>query len=660
MCIRDSTNTNSSNPQDAFIASIDSAGSFAAKRKLASASGSEKITDLIVLSDAVYFIMEVSATDGAADSKLAFGKALVGTSEITIEWIKEIDNAAYSFRDTSLVVDEFDEFYITSTLALKTDNNIKDGFWVGKIDTSGDLIWNYRYSVASGNSIELASRSTIDIFGDLNIAFTKTNTTTNLKTVDTVKISYDGKLKKHTNTAFDQKNIEGITAHAITVDNSGDPYIFGQTQWNRNEFLFDFTTGGNQTTDITGHYTPTILQAGDSVRFLADYAFIQGYQTASPSTWENAAIKIPAATLGTILNDSWTLEFMLYKNGSEYQSHSQTQYTLLNIGDATDATGGLWLYYDDSSGRLELVVTNSATAINSAGGALQSTLTTMYADNSWQFIAVKKDANVFTVYVNGISVLTGSIANTSLGGKDIHIGNIPGKGGTGAQFRKNEQFQGYIDNLRLKNRAVTPTVPSEVTTLPPIASYALAYNWTDDAWFTNYLERYDNIDYVGFGLKSDKDSDSDRLGDKGLQTNTQIGFVRTAITPVTGAALTVTNTTFALGPNGLQGLDFEDATINMVENTESLAYTNDEWSSRTATVPSPGSKKLKISAEINNRYYMKTTNTLKIDNIQELTLNQDFNITIGSKLVLNNTSGCLLYTSPSPRDRTRSRMPSSA
>ena len=31
-----------------------------------------------------------------------------------------------------------------------------------------------------------------------------------------------------------------------------------------------------------------------------------------------------------------------------------------------------------------------------------------------------------------------------------------------------------------------------------------------------------------------------------------------------------------------------------------------------------------------------------------------------AKLILNPTSGCLLYTSPSPRDRTRSRMPSSA
>jgi len=30
------------------------------------------------------------------------------------------------------------------------------------------------------------------------------------------------------------------------------------------------------------------------------------------------------------------------------------------------------------------------------------------------------------------------------------------------------------------------------------------------------------------------------------------------------------------------------------------------------------------------------------------------------KIISPNESGCLLYTSPSPRDRTRSRMPSSA
>ena len=83
------------------------------------------------------------------------------------------------------------------------------------------------------------------------------------------------------------------------------------------------------------------------------------YQTASPSVWENANIKITAAQLGTKLNDDWTCEFMVYKNGSEYNTHSQTQVTLMAIGDATVSTGGLWLYYDLSSGKLELVVTNN-------------------------------------------------------------------------------------------------------------------------------------------------------------------------------------------------------------------------------------------------------------------------------------------------------------
>ena len=631
------TNTNSSNPQDAFIASIDAAGSFAAKRKLASASGSEKITDLIVLDDAVYFLMETSTTDGSADSKFAFGKVLIGTSQITVEWIKEINNTAYSFRDTSLAVDEFNEFYVTATLALKTDNTTKDSFWVGKLDITGDLLWNYRYVAPSGHSIELGSRSTIDIFGDLNLAYTRTNSTNGYKTIDTAKIGYDGKLKSHTNTEFNKNNIEGITVNAITVDNSGDVYAFGQTSWNRNEVVCEFATDA---TDTTGHYTLTTLSATDSVKYEGGLAKIYGYDpSGSNSTWVNGAIKILGTELTTKLDADWTLEFMLYKDATNSQTLSQTQQTLVNIGDATDATGGLWLYYA-AGGRLELVVTNNSTTINSAGGAIQSTQTTLYADDTWQFIGLKKSGNTFTAYVNGTQILTGTISNTSFANKDLYIGNIIGKNGTTGEFRKNEQGQYYVDNLVIKNRAITPDMPSDVTTIPPVANYALGFTWADTAWFTSHTNRYDYIDYVGFGIKADKNSDSDRLGDKGVQTNTNVGFVRTAITPVTGVSLVASNSGFALGPSGLQSLDFEDATTTMVVNPTDTAitYSRDIWSARTATVPSPGSKKLSIDAKVKNRYYMKTTSTSKIDNVQELTINQDFNITVGSKLLLNNSS----------------------
>ena len=42
----------------------------------------------------------------------------------------------------------------------------------------------------------------------------------------------------------------------------------------------------------------------------------------------------------------------------------------------------------------------------------------------------------------------------------------------------------------------------------------LSFSWTDTAFFTTNLNRYDYIDYAGFGLKVDKNADAARLGIK--------------------------------------------------------------------------------------------------------------------------------------------------
>ena len=55
--------------------------------------------------------------------------------------------------NTSLDIDEFKELYITGGLRLKSDDTTRDSFWVGKIDTDGAFIWNYRYLAPSGGSI---------------------------------------------------------------------------------------------------------------------------------------------------------------------------------------------------------------------------------------------------------------------------------------------------------------------------------------------------------------------------------------------------------------------------------------------------------------------------------------------------------------------------
>ena len=50
---------------------------------------------------------------------------------------------------------------------------------------------------------------------------------------------------------------------------------------------------------------------------------------------------------------------------------------------------------------------------------------------------------------------------------------------------------------------------------------------------------------------------------------------------------------------------------------------------------------------------------LDFDNF--ITENKNTHMThIEDKVIYGGVNGCLLYTSPSPRDRTRSRMPSSA
>ena len=135
-------------------------------------------------------------------------------------------------------------------------------------------------------------------------------------------------------------------------------------------------------------------------------------------------------------------------------------------------------------------------------------------------------------------------------------------------FRVNEQGQ-YVDNFRLRNRAVTPTVPSDVTAFPTTGAFGLSYTWVDTAFFTTYLNQYDYIDYVGWGLKVDKNADA-KTWHKGAQTNTQLGFTRTAVTPVTGTALTMSNTGFGLVMQVSSLLTLMMLQLTMTQGTESL------------------------------------------------------------------------------------------
>ena len=110
-------------PYDAFLASIDTTGNFCVKRKLASASKSEKITDIIVNGEDVYYSLETADTNTATDVDVAVGKATIGTSVITSCLDQGSIIIVYILSlNTSLCIDEFNEIYVVGNCRLKSDD----------------------------------------------------------------------------------------------------------------------------------------------------------------------------------------------------------------------------------------------------------------------------------------------------------------------------------------------------------------------------------------------------------------------------------------------------------------------------------------------------------------------------------------------------------
>ena len=313
------TDTNSGAPWDAFLAVIDTSGFFVAKRKLASDTSSEKVTDIQVVNGNIYFSLEISDSKTSNNINAGFGKVTPGISTLTVDWIKQVSNTTYSFLNSSLSVDEFNEFYIPCTLRAKANHTTKDSFWVGKFDIDGNTVWNNRYIAAPGEtgySVDLLNRSTVDIFGDLNIGLNKTDSN-GRKSLQAIKVKYNGN-GVHNSTIHSEPNaqsstttkIEGFTMETIFTDVSGDTYFFGQSNWNRNELICKFDSDA---TDLTAHHTVEVVGASGGHEFADGTLKLYGYETGAQSTWSNSYLKVPAASLADTLNGDWTLQFFVYK-----------------------------------------------------------------------------------------------------------------------------------------------------------------------------------------------------------------------------------------------------------------------------------------------------------------------------------------------------------
>eukprot|EP00657_Telonema_sp_P-1_P000300 TRINITY_DN10559_c0_g1_i1.p1 TRINITY_DN10559_c0_g1~~TRINITY_DN10559_c0_g1_i1.p1 ORF type:complete len:118 (+),score=41.34 TRINITY_DN10559_c0_g1_i1:115-468(+) len=94
-----------------------------------------------------------------------------------------------------------------------------------------------------------------------------------------------------------------------------------------------------------------------------------------------------------------------------------------------------------------------------------------------------------------------------------------------------------------------------------------------------------------------------------------------------------------------------DLTGSAMRNTLSPVSTTSAITSRRVTVSACAST---LSTSVG---YINTTS---VESVASITVDVPGTYVVCALTAVNDTMVCLLYTSPSPRDRTRSRMPSSA
>ena len=88
--------------------------------------------------------------------------------------------------------------------------------------------------------------------------------------------------------------------------------------------------------------------------------------------------------------------------------------------------------------------------------------------------------------------------------------------------------------------------------------------------------------------------------------------------------MTVANVTLAT--EGLQVLDYNDVNSSLVIDSDPLTSLGDVWSSRTATIPALGGRKVKANTTTFGKFYIEVAQVSQADNVLRLTFSTRLSI----------------------------------
>ena len=624
------TDTNTSSAYDAFLIVLNELGNFVAKRKFTSLTRSEKLLDIVVHHettgqdiDRIYYLMETAPNSTSNDKSLVVGKCQLTQFGLVSNTLQQVSNAGFAFDNAHMVIDEFNELWISAELVNKTNLERKN-FWVGKYSLAVAPIWSYIYDCGNVDidSIKMVSGN-VDLFNHLNVGLEVVRASDKKVINHFLKISYNGSVQ--TNYKIDyERGTEGGSWYASHSDVSGDHVLVGQQKHNRTVALFDFeldgsTPGFGDTTEKTTNVTWTGDNAGSIGRGSNTALDVQGYDI-NAAAYSAAYLNVQSADTATLygLGDMTSKDFTVsgfFNASAQYVTAGYTgaNPALFTFGDWTGpGISVVWDRTGSSGNSNAILLYANATALYGSSPIVSPA--GVISTDTWHFVSLTKSGNTYTLSVDGTVACQATAPSINLN-NNFFVANAPGFTNTAGVYDASTQFSGYIDGIKISDRVLSQTAPST----------------TEE--YTAYYGRTDYIHTEALLHKLDKVTGTERTG-RFTTTNNGIVFNKTDDTTIIrGAAVTNNVVGYDLATEGYQVLDYNDVASTLTQDIMTVSQVTDVWATRTATIPAPGSKKVRVTPKAYGKFFIAQSTTTKVNNVQRLTTNAfPVNFTKGSTL----------------------------
>jgi len=585
------TDTNSPDPDDMWVIQCSIDGDIKEKRKIASEDASEKMYQIQMIKDDIFFFVGVNEDN----DDLLFGQFEFDGANIEVDWINQIPVIGGQVQNPKFAFDEYGACVVVWDVFNSVTAKVE------KIQVSKFLletarsVWDWSKTVTLSTTFTSINNAgiSVDIFGNY-VVVSDVVTEQNEKFAIIHYLKYDGSILKETKVK-DVTNI-GFSAKHHTTDNSGDCIIVANRQQSNQLASFRFNTFGNLEFDFTKQK-------------LATWSYVDQTNVTLDSTvfkYGTRSLKYLAGGKPAKLNNfnitpvEWSMRAWFSMKTTAWSTAHEPVF--FEVVPATGSKIRFSIDGNSSSPNYQkvLVYVNSTLVASS----VSQTSWTAFGGAAWVHITFQKRLESlglykYEVFVNGNLQLSYQ-STTDIGLDDVVIG------GPVTSPTTTNCFIGNIDDLVIDdiapyfNSYTVPTAEIEITTRD------------SDVALIKFDRLHTNRDTFTFAdLTKYKDFEFSDIESTTTWTDIVIpGF-----------------TTWELGPGGLQILDMSQVVSTFNPTTFNLTTKKYQYTSKTSTIPSPRGKRLLITSEVINKFYLKDASYQKIDNVMNIVLNQDVKFT---------------------------------